>query len=134
MAEKKYTQSATSTGGGREGHVKGDGGIDMELTAKGTNPEALLAAAWAGCYNGALQLMMKNRGVDVAKHQPEATANVSFYTLDDGGLQLGANMVVKFENQEELEDVQGLLDEAHAFCPVSKLFRGDHVELTVSPA
>lgn len=133
MADKQYTQSVTSTGGGREGRVKGDGGIDMELTGKGTNPEALLAAAWAGCYNGALQLMMKNRGIDVESHQPEVTANVDFYNVE-GGFQLGANIVVKFENKDEIEDVQGLLDETHAFCPVSKLFRGEYIDLGVSAA
>lgn len=132
--EKKYTQSVTSTGGGREGRVKGDGGIDMALTAKGTNPEALLAAAWAGCYNGALQAMMQKRGLSVDKHQPEVTASVDFYNQDDGGFKLGANIVVKFEAQDEIEDVQGLLDEAHAFCPVSKLYRGEYVELAVAPA
>lgn len=95
MAEKKYTQSVTSTGGGRDGRITGDGQMNMDLRpldAKedGTNPEALLAAAWAACFNGALQKTMKEEGVDVDAHTPSVTAHVSFYTLDDGGLQLGA--------------------------------------------
>lgn len=134
MAEKKYTQSVTSTGGGREGRVKGDGGIDMALTSDGTNPEALLAAAWAGCFNGALQATMKKDGLDVDKHQPEVTAHVDFYESADEGFKLGATVEAKFEHQDEIEDLEGLLERTHQMCPVSKLFRGEVVELTVRPA
>lgn len=139
MAEKKYTQSVTSTGGGRDGRISGDGQMNMDLRPldskeEGANPEALLAAAWAACFNGALQKTMKEEGVDVDTHTPSVTAHVSFYTLDDGGLKLGAVLEASFENQSDIDDIEGLLRKTHDFCPVSKAYRGDLVELKVSPA
>ena len=75
MAETLYTATVTSTGGGRDGRVEskaGDLALDVrppkELGGAGgaANPELLFAATWASCFNGALQLIMKNAGVDVA--------------------------------------------------------------------
>lgn len=140
MTEKKYTQSVTSTGAGRDGHVKGDGAIDFETrppkaggTAEGTNPEALLAATWASCFNGALQNMMKEADIDVDAQKPEVTAHVSFYTLDEGGFRLGAEIEAKFADKAAIDDIDGLLQKTHDFCPVSKALRGD-IDLKVSAA
>ncbi|MGP6175563.1 Ohr family peroxiredoxin [Corynebacterium sp. A21] len=133
MAEILYTATATNTGGGRDGHVKGDAHIDFDVrppkemggNGEGVNPEALVAAAWSSCYNGALQLMMKNHGIDVAAHRPEVTVEFSISKDAEGGLWPSGVLKVKFENVADLDNPAELLAEAHAFCPMSKALRGE---------
>lgn len=132
MAEKLYTATVTSTGGGRDGHVEGDGNIDFDVRSPkemggdgaGVNPEALIAAAWSSCFNGALQLMMKNHDIDVSAHQPTITVDFSI-SKESGGMRLSGLLKAKFENQEQLDNAAALVQEAHDFCPVSKALRGD---------
>ncbi|MGD7002177.1 Ohr family peroxiredoxin [Corynebacterium halotolerans] len=134
MAEKLYTASVTSTGGGRDGHVEGDGNIDFDVRppkemggdGAGVNPEALIAAAWSACFNGALQLIMKNHDVDVSAHQPEVTADFSINKDPSGeGFRLSGVIKAKFKNQEQIDNAASLVQEAHEFCPVSKALRGE---------
>ena len=69
-----YTARATAVGG-REGRVTTDDGfIDQQLQlptglgGKGgaTNPEQLFAAGYAACFEGALRLVARNRGVSIS--------------------------------------------------------------------
>lgn len=127
MAEKVYSQTVTSTGAGRDGHVKGDGGIDFDVTAPkgdGVNPESLLAAAWAACFNGALQKTMGEAGVDVEKHTPTVDAEVTLNTVESS-FRLSGKITARFANAGELDNAQELVDKADAFCPFSKALRGD---------
>ncbi len=60
-----FTENATATGGGRnEGLSKTDNGrvvvalatpTELGGNGKGTNPEQLIAAGYAGCYLGAMR-------------------------------------------------------------------------------
>ncbi|MDO5077747.1 Ohr family peroxiredoxin [Corynebacterium sp.] len=135
MSETLYTATVASTGGGRDGRVEsacGDLALDVRppkaLGGAGgaANPELLFAAAWASCFNGALQLMMKNEGVDVAQHQPTVTAETSLHRdPSDSGFRLSGKITVEFENQEALADAAGLVAKAHAFCPYSKAVAGN---------
>lgn len=135
MAEILYTATVTSTGGGRDGRVEsttGDLALDVrppkELGGAGgaANPELLFAAAWAACFNGALQLIMKNAGVDVEKHQPTVTADTSLNRDPSGeGFRLSGKITVTFANQAELDNAADLVAAAHAFCPYSKAVRGE---------
>lgn len=133
MAETLYTATATSTGGGRDGHVKGDAHVDFDVrppkemggSGEGVNPEALVAAAWSACYNGMLQLVMKNHGIDVAAHQPEVTVEFSLSKESDGSLTPSGVLKVKFENPDGVDNVEALMAEAHANCPMSKALRGE---------
>lgn len=134
MANLQYTQSVTSTGAGRDGHIKGDGLIDMDTRPPmkkepGTNPEALIAAGWAACFNGALQLVMKKNNVDIEAQEPQVTANVGLYSEGEG-FQLGGEIVVTFKDKSAIPNADEIVAQAHEFCPVSKLFRGDYVELS----
>ena len=135
MAETLYTATVTSTGGGRDGRVEskaGDLALDVrppkELGGAGgaANPELLFAATWASCFNGALQLIMKNAGFDVAHHQPTVTADVSLNRdPSDEGFRLSGTITVAFANQDELSNAAELVEKAHAFCPYSKAVRGE---------
>lgn len=135
MSEALYTATVTSTGGGRDGRVEspaGDLALDVrppkDLGGAGgaANPELLFAAAWASCFNGALQLIMKNAGVDVAAHQPTINAAVSLNRdPSDEGFRISGTITVEFANADSLDDAAGLVEKAHAFCPYSKALRGD---------
>ena len=68
MSNAVYSAKALSTGGGRDGHVAtADRQLDLDVrppkdlggSGEGTNPEQLVAAGWATCFNGALQKIMK---------------------------------------------------------------------------
>lgn len=132
MSETLYTATVTSTGGGRDGCVSGDFESDIrpprELGGSGDapNPETLFAAAWAACFNGALQKIMKDSGVSVDEHSPEVTAEVSLNKDPSAvGFRLSGVISVEFANQSDLEDAAGLVEKAHAFCPYSKAVRGE---------
>ncbi|MEJ5928773.1 Ohr family peroxiredoxin [Corynebacterium sp. H128] len=133
MSEKLYTASVTSTGGGRDGHVVSTNGqIDFDVrppkelggSGEGVNPETLFAAAWAACFNGALQKTMKEAGVSVADHAPTVTAEVDLNKVSDG-FRLSGSIFVAFADQDAMEDPAGLVQKAHEFCPYSRAVRGD---------
>lgn len=128
-----YTATATSTGGGRDGHVTTDDGrLDLDVrppkamggSGEGTNPEQLVAAGWAVCFNGALQLMIKNAGLTLEK-TPEVTVKTSLAKDPaDGGFRITSDIDVVIYGVSE-EQAKELAEQAHAFCPYSKAFRGD---------
>lgn len=133
MADMIYSQKVTSTGAGRDGHVKGEGAIDFDVRppkiggeSKGVNPESLFAAAWAACFNGALQKMMEDAGVDTKKFTPEVDAEVALNNDPSGvGFRLSGVITARFANQDELDNAAELVEKAHAFCPFSKAVRGE---------
>lgn len=131
---KKMYETAMTNHGGREGYVEApNGSMHMKITAPGihadgTNPEQLFAAGYASCFNGALQHVLKEGGV-----QADSTvkARVSLYGTDDGGYQIGVIMEVHIEGLDE-STAKDYLDKAHAFCPYSKATQGNiEVELVL---
>ena len=135
MSEVLYTASVTSTGGGRDGRVAspaGDLALDVrppkDLGGAGdaANPELLFAAAWSSCFNGALHLVMKQSGVDIAAHAPAVTAEVDLEKDPaDGGYRLSGRIQVTFENADSLDDAAALVAKAHEVCPYSKAVGGN---------
>ncbi|MCZ9309927.1 Ohr family peroxiredoxin [Corynebacterium uberis] len=130
MADRIYAQKVTSTGAGRDGHVKGEGGIDFDVrppkAGTGVNPESLFAAAWAACFNGALRKMMEDAGVDTEKFSPEVDAEVALNNDPSGvGFRLSGVVTARFANQDELDNAEELVAKAHDFCPFSKAVRGE---------
>ncbi len=127
--DPKYTTSVTVKGA-RQGHaVSDDGVLDVQLrtpktngVSEGTNPEQLFAAAWAGCFGGALGGAGRGAGVDTS----EATVKVevSMGSDSDGGYGLAARIFVSIPGVE-METVQELADSAHQNCPYSKATRGN---------
>jgi Ohr subfamily peroxiredoxin len=132
MADVKYTAEATSTGGGRDGHVRSsDGLIDQDLrfpTELGgpggaTNPEQLFAAGYAACFGGALDLVAKQRKQDASK--AKVTCAVSIGPRDGGGFGLAVKMRVEDKSLPQAE-LASFVQEAHEkICPYSHATRGN---------
>ncbi|KXB49912.1 organic hydroperoxide resistance protein [Corynebacterium sp. MC-04] len=133
MSDALYTARVTSTGGGRDGHVASDDGhIDLDVrppkemggSGDGTNPEQLVAAGWAACFNSALQMITKQSGVDVSK-APEVAVECSLVKDDkDGGFKISATLDVTLFGVSD-DQARELAEKADAMCPYSKAFRGD---------
>lgn len=132
MTEPKYTTSATSWGGGRDGRVATDDSkIDLNLSVPaglggddgpGSNPEQLFASAWAACYHGALKAVGRIEGVDVKESAVTVTVNLG------GEFLTGFNFEVTIAAQMPgIDDETGhrLLEEANKYCPYSRVTRGN---------
>ncbi|AIF43817.1 MULTISPECIES: organic hydroperoxide resistance protein [Virgibacillus] len=129
MSDVLFTSTATAKNG-REGHVKSkDELIDLELVNpitnkedKGSNPEQLFAAAYAACYDGALNLVASKQKKKISS---ETTADVSLLKdPEDDGFKIGVTLTVNIEgvNPEEADE---LTEAAHQVCPYSKATRGN---------
>lgn len=127
--EPIYTATVTSTGGGRDGRVTGDFESDIRPpvalggSGEGANPETLFAAAWAACFNGALQKIMKDSDVSIADHEPTVTASVTLNKVAVG-YRLSGEIQVSFAGGS-FEGSADLVAKAHQFCPYSRAIRGD---------
>ena len=139
MSDTLYTAKALSTGGGRDGHVATDDRkLDLETrppkemggSGEGTNPEQLASAAWASCFNGALQLMLKQGGVKV-EQTPEVEVTMSLNKGDDGLFLSATISATVFGVDQATADEY--VQQAHQFCPYSKAFRNNvEVEVTAT--
>lgn len=136
MSDVLFTSSATAKNG-RDGHVKSaDGLIDLDLVNpasnkedKGSNPEQLFAAAYAACYDGALNLVASKQK---KKIDSETTADVSFLKDPvDGGFKIAATLNIKVKGVSP-EEAEELAEDAHKACPYSKATRGN-IEVKLNP-
>ncbi len=81
----------------------------------GTNPEELIAAAHAGCFNMKLSFVLGNAGFTPERLETEATV-----TLADGSIT-GSDLVLKASVPGiQKEKFDECADEAKRECPVSK--------------
>jgi Ohr subfamily peroxiredoxin len=134
-----YTARATSSGAGRQGHVRTDDGVlEHELSVPkemggaggaGTNPEQLFAAGYAACFHSALQLIARREKVRV--HDSTVSAEVGIGP-DGKGFGLAVTLVVQLPDVDH-EVAQKLVAAAHEVCPYSNATRGNiDVELKVA--
>lgn len=131
----KRKADAVWNGGGKDGsgQLNTQSGIlsgtpysaDMRFgEAKGTNPEELVAAAHAGCFNMALAFGLSGQG-----HEPDELRTTAEVRIE----QEGAGWTVKSVALTLRGRVQGISAEefrqaaegAKAGCPISKLFKAD---------
>ena len=126
-----YTAIATSTGDGRNGHVRStDGLIDtdvrfpVELGGAGgaTNPEQLFAAGYAACFHSALKSSKQQHGVDV--NDSAVTAEVGIGPTGLGGFGLAVTLRVEMSGVSPGGRRQGRRV-AHDWCPYSNATRGN---------
>lgn len=132
MSEILYTSSAT-TFGGLEGKVESaDGVINFDTALPGsdrdeesddvTNPEQLFAAAYATCFDSALQIVANKEQVDF---ESEVTANVSLLEDEaDEGYRLAVNLQVKGNNIEKSQ-LENLVQKANQIWPYADAKRGN---------
>ena len=136
-----YTAVATSTGDGRNGHVRSsDGLVDADVrmpkemggAGGATNPEQLFAAGYAACFHSALKLTSKQAKIAIT--DSAVTAEVGIGPNGVGGFGLAVTLHVELGgvSQEEGEKAAEL---AHAVCPYSNATRGNiDVKLVVDVA
>ena len=118
----------THTAGGREGHTRSDDGqLDVALSPPGsrhpgTNPEQLFAAGWSACFEGAMGIAARKRGIRL----PADTAIDAEVDLGKAGeeYQLQARLNMSLAGLR-VDKKHAIVDDAHATCPYSKLSRGN---------
>jgi osmotically inducible protein OsmC len=130
-----YTARATVTGG-RQGHAVSDDGIlDLSLTAPketggpgtGTNPEQLFAVGYGACFQGALGLVAKKRGVDTAGSSLDIAIG---FGPEGDSFGITADIDVTIPGVDDAT-AQELVEAAHEVCPYSKATRGN-IPVTVT--
>jgi osmotically inducible protein OsmC len=95
---------------------------------KGTNPEELLAAAHAGCFNMALAF-----GLGRAGKTPEELRTTAKVTVESDGAGFTITKI-KLELKGKVpgmtaDEFRSAAEAAKAGCPVSKLFKGAEISL-----
>jgi lipoyl-dependent peroxiredoxin len=130
-----YTAVATSTGDGRNGHVRSSDGIldadvrtPKEMGGEGgaTNPEQLFAAGYAACFHSALKATSKQHGVTIADSAVTAEVGIG---PDGGGFGLAITLHVELGGVSQ-EEAEKAVEVAHQVCPYSNATRGN-VEVTL---
>jgi lipoyl-dependent peroxiredoxin len=87
-----------------------------------TNPEQLLAAGYAACFESALRLVarMQKRALD----EVEVTAQVTLGQDDAGAFRIAVALHGRIPGVGR-EDLQALMEAAHKICPYSNATRGN---------
>lgn len=111
---------------GVEGRSRVLGGLDVAVASplksdadpEATNPEQLLALAWATCLNSTAQVLVAER------HRTAVRVEVELHPVVPGpGYEFRVDGYLSAEGLSEAE-TEELLSAAHARCPVSKLIGG----------
>ena len=91
---------------------------------KGTNPEELIAAAHAGCFNMALSKMLSEAGFPPTQLKTKATVTI---TVGEGGAKITNSHLVLEADIENIspEKFDELAGKAKEGCPVSSVLKCD---------
>jgi lipoyl-dependent peroxiredoxin len=101
---------------------------------QGTNPEELIAAAHAGCFNMALAFQLAGAG-----HQPEelrTRADVRIEQQEGGGWRI-KTITLNLEGRVpgiSAEEFQRIAEAAKDGCPVSNVLKGADISLNAKLA
>lgn len=122
-----YTAAVHVTGG-RDGAAKSsDGRLDVKLSSpggpgQGTNPEQLFAAGWSACFQGAMGIAARAKGVTLPA-ELAIDAEVALRQGDDG-YSLAARLNVHVPGVDP-DVARQILEAAHRTCPYSKAIKGN---------
>src|SRR5690554_4545922 len=86
----------------------------------GTNPEQLFAAGYAACFESALRLVARRRGIDPG--DVSVTAEMTIGKDSDDGYTLAAVLVGHLPGIDDAR-AEDLMRAAHEVCPYSKATR-----------
>ncbi|RYG39912.1 MAG: organic hydroperoxide resistance protein [Chitinophagaceae bacterium] len=135
---KIYTAVVTATGG-RNGHVQSaDKLVDFELRSPKAlggandnflNPELLFAAGYSGCFDNALNRVIREEKIKTGT--TTVTAHVSLGKLDESRFGLAVELEIDIPGIDRATG-EMLANKAHQICPYSNATRGNiEVILTV---
>lgn len=128
MSDKTLYTANVHVTGGREGAARSsDGRLDIQLAVPGsagagTNPEQLFAAGWSACFEGAMGIAAKAKGIALPADLA-IDAEVDLRHGDDG-YSLAARLNVSVPGVEP-EIARQLIEAAHRTCPYSKAIKGN---------
>ncbi|MDT8759207.1 organic hydroperoxide resistance protein [Sphingomonas psychrotolerans] len=129
MSDTKTLYSAhVHVTGGREGAARSsDGRLDLALAVPGgpgtgTNPEQLFAAGWSACFEGAMAIAARSKGLSLPADLA-IDAEVDLRHGEDG-YSLAARLNVSVPGLEP-ELARQLIEAAHRTCPYSKAIKGN---------
>ena len=94
--------------------IGGDGGV-------GTNPEQLLAAGYAACFQSAIGSVARREQVRFGTSRVEGDVGLM---RDDIGYALDIELRITLPGLSR-EQAQHLIDEAHKVCPYSRALSGN---------
>lgn len=123
MTDKIIFTGTTHVKGGADGYARSTNGIlDLQLPQPHPAAENLFAAAWSGCFIGAVELAAAQKKITLPA-SPEADTTIEVL-LKDGGYVLRARLDVQLPG---IDPVVGreLIDIAHSICPYSKAVAGN---------
>ena len=122
-----HTAHVHVTGGGEGAARSSDGRLDLKLAVPGspgagTNPEQLFAAGWSACFEGAMAIAAKSKGITLPADLA-IDAEVDLRHGEDG-YALAARLNVSVPGVEP-EIARQLIEAAHRTCPYSKAIKGN---------
>lgn len=121
----RYRTTAINDDGG-EGTSRIVGGLEVPVAnplsphfdPTASNPEQLLALAWATCLNATAQAIARRAYRTAVRVDVEMRD-----ALERGGFEFAVTAFVSAEGQGEAA-VAALAEQAHARCPISRLLHG----------
>ncbi len=134
-----YSAQATAVGG-REGRAtSSDRALDVILSTpaelggtggKGTNPEQMFAAGYAGCFLGAVKYVARQEGISIPD-EASVTGRVGIGQVSTGfAIDVALTISLPGVPGEQAED---LVRKAHVVCPYSHATRNNvNVSLAVA--
>ncbi|SNR49531.1 organic hydroperoxide resistance protein [Puniceibacterium sediminis] len=133
-----YSISATSSGGGRNGHTQTDDGtLAFDLTVPkemggpggdGANPEKLFAAGYAACFMGAMRFYASQKELTVPD-DAKVHVTVGIGPREDLGFGLDIQIKVDLPGVDP-EIAKNLIEGGHGVCPYSNAITKG---LTITP-
>ena len=120
----RYRTEAINRDGG-DGLAEVPGGLSVTVSSPlnpdrdpaGTNPEQLLALAWATCLNATAQAIVARRSRTAVR------VEVELHDATTGGYEFHVDAYLSVADADAVE-TERVLTAAHARCPVSKLIGG----------
>ena len=132
MSTPLYETTVTAHGG-RAGHAEStDGRLAVSLSVPqslggaggpGTNPEQLVAAGYAACFDSALRLVARKQKLELPA-DAAITARVSLVRAETSLYQLAVKLTARLPGLPEAT-ARALMETAHQVCPYSNATRGN---------